>query len=63
MSIFAILFRKTSITNYKEKRAIIPILALLVTMCFLDGMFLELFYILVPLMFAISFKGKSLNSN
>ena len=44
--------------NRGSKRLWIPIFALIVTMFFLDGMFLELFYILIPVLFCTSFSNR-----
>ena len=50
--LFSLLYKFTY--NCSQKRLVIPLLSLMTTMFFLDGMFIELFYILLPLMFVCS---------
>lgn len=52
-------YRLSNKENKEYSRVYVPIWGLFCIMFFLDGMFLELFYIFMPLLFSISFFQKS----
>lgn len=57
VGIFAEQNRLSNLVQTNKKRIWIPIFALLATMIFLDGLFLELFYILIPVLLCTSFRN------
>ena len=57
VGIFAEQNRLSNLVQINKKRIWLPIFALLSTMFFLDGLFLELFYILIPVLLCTSFRN------
>lgn len=57
IGIFAEQNRLSNLIQTNKKRIWLPVFALLSTMFFLDGLFLELFYILIPVLLCTSFRN------